>query len=95
MKVIQIRPAIYGTEIRYELYEKFTSNSFWSGCKTSFHQLYFEKEPSGWVEIDYVGWKLCSKSKCRRSFKTLKEVDVVLKEAFGNGYENTVWRPEL
>lgn len=92
---IQIRPAIYGFKTRYEAYEVTTKFSWWAGSKTTFKQLHFGLESSGWAYISegsYYYSKDTKGVKVNRSFSSLLKLKKVLDQSFGNSYDTCVWR---
>ena len=91
---LQVRPAIYNFEVRYEVWEVVVESSLWSGSKIRYEQCYFMRDDSGWQATDYRGWRYAKKDgDGLRSFKTLGEVKQVLDQSFGNNYKIVVWRP--
>lgn len=94
---VEIRPAICGTELRYEAYEVQEKFSLFRGCCRKYKLLYFRKGEDGSIyptdDWGYSFGKQDYPDLYRRSASSLKQMGEWLKDCYGNSIRYSTWRP--
>lgn len=97
---IQIRPALYGSNIRYEAYALSTKKSFWRGTVMQWQQVFYEKRIDGFFLSSEWKWEQFSSDKKEgdigeyRSFDSPRQAEEILTEIFGTNLNLLCWRPD-